>query len=329
MTLATNMGHNDLVEMKENGVSQMQLKEPQAYQEWISFELADKFLLNITICSVGFNATLANVGLSSSVDPREPTAKSSLGANVSVFEDIQNFLGAGASYRSQNERGVLSMDKFQDITSVESLFPWQGASTGPGNGTDLSYLFHINSIAQWVGVSFTIGTWSGQDYSILSCVDCTGVGPVVAEDSASVFQSIINTSGRVAIAIDTFIIHFAFNWYYQLLPAFDGVGDINVSFSADFIVPVHRSGFFAVAAIILAHLVCVWTITSLYVKRIKYTRQGSIWHTISQLRSGDTEPLLEVGNELRDRDISKIVDQDDCRVMISRSQSGRVEVGRC
>ncbi|XXG94187.1 hypothetical protein Hte_000439 [Hypoxylon texense] len=274
MTLATNLGHKDLVEMKGDGISQLQLREPSAYQEWISYELARGLLLNMTICSVGFNATLANVELSSSVDPREPTAKSSLGTNVSVFEDVQNFLGAGASYHNQSERGVLSINKIQDITSVESLFPGQHSSIGSAGSPDLGYIFHINSIAQWVGVSFTIGTWSGQGYSILSCVDCTGVGPVVAEDSASVFQNIINTSERAAIAIDTFLIHFAFNWYYQLLSAFDGVSDIEVSFSADFIVPVNRQGFCAITVIIATHLVCVWIIASLYIKQVKFTRQG-------------------------------------------------------
>ncbi|OTA60349.1 hypothetical protein K449DRAFT_423501 [Hypoxylon sp. EC38] len=107
----------------------------------------------------------------------------------------------------------------------------------------------------------------------------------------------------------------------------DVPADVEVVFSTEERTPSNWNGLIAVLVMVSVYLICVWIITALYVKNVRYTRQGDFWHAVSQLMSELTQSILEQSNESKDNDIEKMLKGHDPLVAINRSTStGRVEV---
>lgn len=62
--------------------------------------------------------------------------------------------------------------------------------------------------------------------------------------------------------------------------------------------PGHRPG-------LPVDLFCIWAVAVLYVCQARYTRQGNVWHTVAQLTSDLTEPILRRADEMTDDKVSK------------------------
>lgn len=163
-------------------------------------------------------------------------------------------------------------------------------------------------------------------FSFMACIMCHGWGTEVSEEEASLFSRIVNTSGRAAVALDTMLMHMTMAWYYRIFPLLDVSSEVEVAFSSQHIIPLHWNGLIVVISTVAVHVVGVWVITVLYLVKIRYTRQGNIWHTISQLMSEQTLPILEYSNELRDKDVANLLKGKDQMVKIGRSENGRVQV---
>ncbi|KAI1370587.1 hypothetical protein F4677DRAFT_457768 [Hypoxylon crocopeplum] len=112
-----------------------------------------------------------------------------------------------------------------------------------------------------------------------------------------------------------------------MLPLFDITGDVQVAFSTEERIPKKWGGLIAVLAMVSMYLICVWIITTLYVRNVRYTRQGNCWHAVSQLMSKPTQFILKQSNELRDKHIENMLKGDDPLVTINQStNTGKVEV---
>ena len=82
-----------------------------------------------------------------------------------------------------------------------------------------------------------------------------------------------------------------------------------------------------VLAVVLAYLLCIWAVAVLYVCQARYTRQGNVWHTVAQLTSDLTEPVLRKADEMTDDTVSEQLKGKDplVRVGIDRG-SGKILV---
>lgn len=74
-------------------------------------------------------------------------------------------------------------------------------------------------------------------------------------------------------------------------------------------------------------LLCVLAIVVLYIRNIRYARQGNFWHAVSQLMCDGTQPVLEQSNELNDSSVTRAVKERNVMVSVGRSTlTGRVEI---
>ncbi|KAI0440738.1 hypothetical protein F4803DRAFT_552749 [Xylaria telfairii] len=94
LVIATNARIDLLKTMNETSTLTLPLQPYQRYGEWNSFNLTENSLINITMCSVGFNMSLAYVELSSNDDPVEPSVKLNATTLMLDGEKVQTLLGA-------------------------------------------------------------------------------------------------------------------------------------------------------------------------------------------------------------------------------------------
>ncbi|KAI1774004.1 hypothetical protein F4818DRAFT_88630 [Hypoxylon cercidicola] len=109
-------------------------------------------------------------------------------------------------------------------------------------------------------------------------------------------------------------------------PLFDVPGDIEVVFSANISIPAQWDGLIAVLIVVFVDMTCIWTITTLYVRNVRYMRQGAFWHAVSQLIAEPTQSVLQKSDELSDKEIAKLLKGNDPWVTINRSvDTGKVK----
>ncbi|KAI0459724.1 hypothetical protein F5B21DRAFT_455849 [Xylaria acuta] len=340
LTMATNV-REDHLELNETDGDTILLGTPSRHEEWSSYTLTAGTFINITLCSAGLYMGLADVELSTSMDPREPGLLETILPAISDVDDIQAFLGAASINLSPQKRGLLSIDAMQYVAAAASLVnssssPPTSADKDlylkPGNMTDNEFgsFLQRNSIFLWGGPASAVLNWGvSGNFSLNTCSYCEGIGAALSSESALVFTQIINTTGRSALAIESLLFHFASIWYYGILSSFNYPADVEVSFSAQYTVPTHWNGLAAVLSLVAVHFFCVWFIAGLYFKHTRYTRQGNIWQTVSQLISEQTQPMLGQSNELKDEDVTELLRDNNPCVTLGRSSTGRVELLKC
>ncbi|KAI1813873.1 hypothetical protein GGS20DRAFT_449969 [Poronia punctata] len=324
LVMATDSNLDLFQYMNETGRPMLPLRPSGLHGEWSSFVLEEGSMINVTLCSAGFNMSLAYVELSTVDEPREPSVGLNALTKSLDAQDVQDMVGA-SNIQDPGTRGILTLDTIQYLNSSSS------SSTGPesfqpnlGTGSFGSFLFY-NSLALWSSLGSSVRLWS-DGLSAVACTSCWAWGSFLPRDVAVLFTRIINTSGNAALAIDAVFYAITVNWYYDLLPAFDVSGTVEASFSKECSIPKYWQGIVAVISALVIHLICVLVITIRYVKYTRYTRQGNIWHAISQLVSMPTYEILGSSNEKTDRDVSEELGMDNVLVGIDRSVSGRVEV---
>ncbi|KAI0530166.1 hypothetical protein GGR58DRAFT_508742 [Xylaria digitata] len=301
LVIATNAGIDLLKNMNATGTRMLPLQPYQRYGEWSSFTLNGSFLINITLCSVGFNMSLAHVELSSIDDPREPSVELNKAEQSLDGERAQIFLGA-SEIQDPGERGILTLDKMQYLNSTSSAAELDPFQPEMGTGSFSSFLFY-NSLVLWERLGLLVRTWNS-GLSVITCSPCWAWGYSLSRDVAVVFTRIINTSGRAALAIDMTLYAVMSTWYYDLLPGFDVPGVVEASFSKSCSVPSRWQGIIAVISVVAIHLICVLVTTIRYLQLIRYSRQGNIWHAVSQLVSTSTHKILDMSNNTGDKDVT-------------------------
>ncbi|KAI1408414.1 hypothetical protein F5Y13DRAFT_204766 [Hypoxylon sp. FL1857] len=300
--------------------TQGRLGTPAPYGEWNSYELYPGSFLNVSLCFSTLNTTISEVEMTSSTDLTEPEFKWSAKLNTSNVEGLKNFMGGEDAYQSNNERGIFSIQSIQHPVSLSAFAEEVNASSAKD---DISF----SEWALWHGPSAAIWAWASNNQSLILCTSCQMRGLSTLKDGTAVFTSVIDSSNRVAVAIDTYLAKLVQNFYYLMFPLFDVPADVEVVFSSEEQIPKKWGGLIAVLVMVSVYLICVWVITALYMKNVRYTRQGDFWHAVSQLISESTQSVLEKSNELKDDDVEKMLKGNDPLVTINRSVgTGKVVV---
>lgn len=245
--------------------------------EWVSYELTPSMILNVTMCFAGLDTYLYNVSMSTSADPVEPAVNWISSDTESGAKPGQDMMGTTDSPLTAAQRGILSISDFSRPTNL------------------MSDEIDQDSYALWVGPSsmnFQIASDGG---SWIMCNYCGFDGWAVPPDMAALFSRTIHTTGRAAWAIQTFLTVYTSSWYAQVLPQLDVA---------------------AVLAVVLTYMFCVWAVAALYVCQARYTRQGNVRHTVAQLMSDLTEPVLRRADEMTDDALSEQLRGNDPLVRV-------------
>ncbi|KAL7628611.1 hypothetical protein AAE478_000126 [Parahypoxylon ruwenzoriense] len=317
LTFATNA---DISSYDAND-TQGKLGAPTAYGEWNSYELYPGAFLNVSLCFALLNTTISEVEMGSDTTLTEPEFKWSQNFNTPSLDVLQDFMGADSVHKSAEERGILSIRNVQHPVSHTSAFAAEVNASAAWD--DVSF----SEWASWHGPSAAIWAWANNNESLVLCTACQMRGFTALKDGAALFQRVVNSSGRVAVAIDTYMARMVQNFYYLMLPLFDVPGDVEVVFSTEARVPRQWGGLIAVLVMVAVDLACVWALTLLYARNARYTRQGDFWHAVSQLVADPTQTALMRSDELKDGEVAETLKGKDTLVTIGRSaKTGRVEV---
>lgn len=311
LTFATNLSYQGWVECgpKDENAT-LELGPAVARDgEWASNELTPSMVLNITMCFAGLDTYLYNVSMSTTTDPVEPAVNWMSSDAESGAKLGQDMMGTTDNPLTAPQRGILSITDFSLPTNLTSDKIDQ------------------DSYALWVGPSslnFQIASDGG---SWIMCNYCGFDGWAIPLDIAALFSRTIHTTGRAAWAIQTFLTVYTESWYAQMLPQFDVAADAEATFSTQQRIPRAWAGLTAVLAIVLAYLFCIWAVAVLYVCQARYTRQGNVWHTVAQLTSDLTEPVLRRADEMTDDTLSEQLKGNDPLVRVGIDEgSGKILV---
>lgn len=316
LTLSTNLTRTTVQsEEVDNGISSVDLNTtlPDA-GEWRAYEVFPNTTLDISLCFAGLNIKLHNVSMSTATDSKELEAHWNLLQDEDSLAPIQAFMGTNGTKLSLAERGILKTNL-----------------SAPDHFTDENGNPSSNALVRGAG-EFAVSANHTDDRhgTRYMCNICDSVS-VVPPDISALFARTIHTTGRAGWAIQNLLTTYTQSWYAQLLPLFDVGADVEVKYSAQVRIPVHPGGLIAVICIVLVDLVCIWAITVLYVVHTRYSRQGNIWHTVSQIVvSEDTRMVLEQSDRVvLDREVEERLKGDDYMVFIGKPKgSERVSVLR-
>lgn len=271
--------------------------------EWQTYQVLHTMTLNATLCFAGLQTDLYNVSMSSATEAKEPEVQWDPIHREDGVEPGQVFMGTTGSYLSASERGILSISESRSPDGLKA--------------EDIAG----SSRALWRGPAGFMGMFADQSgASWIMCNVCFFDGWAVPPGIAALFARTIHTTGRAGWAIQTFLTTYTQSWYAQILPQFDVAAEVDVTFSTQVRIPRHWRGLVATLVIVTVNLICVWAITVLYVVHTRYSRQGNVWHTVSQIMSEDTRLVLEQSNQVKDDEVEKRLKADDYLVFIGRSK---------
>lgn len=315
LTFSTNLsgiGVSEEMRAKEN--LSVPLVTPIAKSgEWKTYQVLPTMALNVSLCFARVQTEVYSVLMSSATDPKEPEVRWDPRHREDGVEPGQVFMGTTGSHLSGAERGILSISDFRypDSVKVEDI---DGSSQ-----------------ALWDGIAGFTGMFADQEGgSWIMCNVCAYIGWAIPPDIAGLFARTVHTTGRAGWAIQNFLTTYTESWYAQILPQFDVAADIDVTFSTQVRIPRHWGGLIATLVMVIVNLICVWAITVLYVVHTKYSRQGNVWHTVSQIMSDDTRLVLEQSNQAKDDEVEKRLKADDYLVFLGRPKGSKnVSVLRC
>ncbi|TGJ87537.1 hypothetical protein E0Z10_g1228 [Xylaria hypoxylon] len=250
------------------------LGEPVLYGEWLSYELEPGEFLNTTFCSSTLNATVSSLSMTGELNQTEPDLSWNATTRSYKVSSLQTLFGANDVHKTPSQREILSITgNIQDPVNPNDLDVNSTSAVGALNASSESF-----------GNGAAAGVWenSVDGSSVGMCDHCHIVGLGISDDIAALFQHIVNTTGRAAVAVDTYLAMLSRSWFYSLLQKFDVPGTVTTAFATT------RSS------------------------------RSSLW--FSQLIYKDTLPLLENSRKMKDEDVAEKLDLEleDFLVKIDR-----------
>ncbi|KAI0175590.1 hypothetical protein GGR52DRAFT_579465 [Hypoxylon sp. FL1284] len=281
------------------------LGPPTAYREWSSYEAYPGSFLNISLCFAAIGTPVSEVEMTSGADLAEPDFKWSPSLDTPSLHALQKIMGADGAHGTTDERGIFG------ITETDNTLP-PTAFAGVNKTADEVVAFSESHMRR--GLATGLRPLAGDRDGLRLCVACAARGATTSKDGAALLMQILNSAGGgVGVA------RLALSFYYLSLPLLDAPGDLGV--------PRRTGGLVAVLVVVAVSVVCVGAITVLYVRNVRYTRQGDFWHAVGQLVAGSTRSILGQSNELSDEKVAELLkDHDRCATINRSAQTGRVEV---
>lgn len=88
-------------------------------------------------------------------------------------------------------------------------------------------------------------------------------------------------------------------------------------------------GIVSVATLLGFHLLCLLINSILFIRHVRYSRQGNIWHAISQVTWDGLRETLKEGNDMDDGALARLMGEEGKRVFVRlqrHDDGGRINV---
>ncbi|KAI1751983.1 hypothetical protein F4782DRAFT_547254, partial [Xylaria castorea] len=303
--------------------------------EWTSYEIIPGHFFNISLCFSGYVLDRKVVEMRANWALEEPVINWSPAAAVHNTSDVQRHLGSASSRANLAARNILDMQIFGE--------PDDGPPTSPANQEhffarlpepmNISAKRFTPRLEEYVFLEELSAT-DLPNTSFILCEYCNNFGAAlsVSPESGILFSDIIAQTGRAANALLSY--HAGVMWlvHYSFLSLYDIFTEAQVASAISARTPPRCTesscaGLISVTALLGFHLITVAIITVLYVKQVRFSRYGNIWHAVSQLSSLETTETLDATNNASDK-AGKHRDGDDDFVKLGVLENGRIEVVR-
>jgi hypothetical protein len=262
--------------------------------EWIEFRPlnASNLKLSMSLCYGNVLAGDFNIHAYSSVNRTEPIVTSDVPTFVGDFhtEDVRRQLGATIPIQSQESRGILTLQ------------PRDSWVVPPSNNASMPD--RQNKWNGWTSVP---------DMTLAFCPSCLSsseseLGVYVAERYLkAVFQDILRTTGRPALALQAFNTIYFQEKYYEHLTDFNGYAPATIQSFVSVLVPATNRGLIAVTMVLSLHLILVFIAVVWFKSWTQYSMLGNSWQSVSQTYSYATESIYEVAPHLTDSEIGRML----------------------
>ncbi|KAI0453720.1 hypothetical protein F5B21DRAFT_515156 [Xylaria acuta] len=293
------------------------------YGEWSSFELLPGRFLNISLCFSTFNIHLQYLDMTADGQLHEPSENWSL-IGIGDSTAVRTYLGTNPSHPSPDERGILTTksQRQPEINSTEL-----GDSGNWANKTLQTWLNFQEAL--YIPLTRSTGgidpTWQG-------CNTCYTSGATMHPDLSMVIGDNLEATGRAAELMQSFITVFSLILYTESYKALEGTIEVHVSFLEIVQLPQQCSetgckGLVSVASLPEFHLICVLLTSVLFIRQVRCSRQGNIWHTVSQLMGDELGDILGKGNNTNDETIAKFLKEEGTDALVKLEECDRSLIG--
>ncbi|KAI1389388.1 uncharacterized protein F4822DRAFT_427742 [Hypoxylon trugodes] len=281
--------------------------DPSRNDEWTRWKIGNGINLEASLCFSEFLWEMSHVDMSAPHDTIEPTVPFDPKLRTVDTTAVRTLLGVNSQLPTPSDRQLLTVNSIANTTMDSRLLYYLDGAINSG-------IFGIPDPP-----SGTTINGDGASFGLSS------INPFL--DYALVFQDTLNDTNRPAQAIQAMFTIMAMSMHYAQLAMLDVPEDVSITTAIPVTVPVRWTGLGLVAGIVCANTISIIAITSLFLLRTRFSKQGQFWHTISQLISKETIDILQASPESRDDDVVRKVPRSDPIVIIARSKkTGRVQV---
>ncbi|RYC59157.1 hypothetical protein CHU98_g7046 [Xylaria longipes] len=329
LVIATNMDYRDWKGITNTTT----LPAGNPYQEWQSYEIGTGQLVNISLCSSGFSLGRFDTSMSTLEHLREPQTDLVLTSKTYSTADVQNFMGVNEPQRSHLDRNILDLEILGTPAGDTGSSPASQLVDFTAVGGNMTVGRLTTAIIELV-MYYQLTPGFQPNVSMSLCYFCTSNGYSVNPEISLLFNDIVSETGRAANALLSLTTIVFASVYYTYLSTLQVRQDARIVAITTVPAPGPCStngclGFASVTTLLFVHVLCVAVITIVYVRQVRYSRHGNIWHTISQLTGDGLADMLKEAHNASDAEVERIVDKEyrNCKVKIGRKRaSGPIEV---
>ncbi|KAI1453462.1 hypothetical protein F4805DRAFT_478384 [Annulohypoxylon moriforme] len=294
--------------------------------EWINFEVEPGRFFNISLCFLASSLDLNYVEMKAKAPLHEPIG------NWSILEtwdssDVRTFFGVDPLHQDPAERGILTITELRQPENNSSSY---NGSEIHEYGTKVQQTYDF---LDWKLYLIMAGAISGET-SWQGCIICDNLGHGIHAGFAMLLEDTILKTHRAAEALLSFTTALTLQWYTDAFSSLQGTVEANIA-STKNVQTAHLckqdgcGGIIAVALILGFYLLTVFITTALFIRQVSYSRQGNVWHAVSQLLGNELEEALENGNDRGDDDMDKWMKEEDKDTLVRLEKvDGRIQVVR-
>ncbi|KAI1125574.1 hypothetical protein F5Y10DRAFT_294547 [Nemania abortiva] len=323
----TNMRDKDWSQVPDT----QELPEGVPFEEWQSYEIFPGRFLNITLCYMGVALERKAVEMDSSGGLREPVITGSQISTEYNTTDVQTLFGVDDPRKSVAERGILNMTILgepQDGPHSSQAYD----TVNIEDGKNITTARFTPAILELVLSAQAIEV--GSNTTLPFCGLCSIIIEATTPDTSIqlmefnlmlILRDITTQSRRAVDALSTYLTIMASAVYYDYLGAFLGFQEAGTVLTTSVLVPGPCSehgcrGFISVAVLLGVHIIYVTIITLLYIRQARYSRYSNIWHTTSQLVTGELKKAWKHSINKSDSAVTKafIEDGEDDFLMLGQ-----------
>jgi len=285
-------------------------------------------LFSGSVCYAGGTSAIPgarNVTMLGKATRPEPRLDWSQSVGFFDTEDIRRQLGAlpEGALLSGEDRDILSLE-FHGKNDTDMVFVF--GAVGPLIVEQFPFRAPSQSLNETRPFNDFQATMIPIDQGTLGILD-VAVHPA----HTTVFQDILRTTGRPALALQAFMTRFLQMVYYQDLKAQDNMMEATFINSSQVLVPARWNGFIIIMAMLVAHILLVKAAATEFLARTKSTMLGNAWQAVAQVVSEKTLPILHRADGMTDKEVVQWINERPYRsetIGIVRSRlNGRSELG--